>query len=426
MKFLIILSILWGIIFADIFNLKHWKKNQTFGTYLNSFGIDSTKIYAKINAEDLKFISSIEEGTLFFESVKDNKLQKLLIPLGEEMQIYLKKENNGSNNYSFDIIPINYKTIKDKVSIKIDKGCYIDLQNKINNPSLALYLKNIFSNYVDFGKLQKGDIINIEYTQKSINHTPWGKAIIKAALIKSKNKEFFAIKKQDGYKIFSNTDSIKSKVYTKKVIKNRYLSFRKPLSHLRVTSKFTYKRWHPLLHRYRPHLGVDFGAKKGTPIYSIADGRVIYAGWMRGYGKVVKISHRAKFVSLYAHQSKIFVKQGEKVKKGQKIGAIGSTGRSTGPHLHLGLYKNSHPVNPLKYINKKIKIGTFTKKIFINKKDYNLLLSNKDKKVYNSLKILSSSNPYKWKSLDKVININIKESQNVRRIKLSSSKGAIK
>ena len=129
--------------------------------------------------------------------------------------------------------------------------------------------------------------------------------------------------------------------------------FGRPLDKLRVTSTFSLRRWHPILHRYLPHYGVDFGAKIGTPIHATYDGKVIYAGWMRGYGRVVKIKHPHGYVSLYAHQSKIAVRVGQHIKKGQTIGYVGRSGRATGPHLHFGLYKNSKAVNPQGYIEKR-------------------------------------------------------------------------
>ena len=419
------------VIEAQEFALKSWPKGLSFGEYLKKHNIDATKFYATINPEDLKFISNIEGGVSYFENIKNGTLKELLIPLGEEMQIYVKKEKKkdvNSSGYSFDIIPINYKVIKDKVSINIENGCYSDLLKEINNPHLATHLKKIFSEYVDFLKLQKGDKVTISYQQKSIAGMPWGEAEIKSAYIKQKDKEFFAIKTKDGYKIFTNSDILPSSSYkVKKIKKDKYITFRKPLSHLRITSKFTYKRWHPILHRYRPHLGTDFGAKRGTPIYAIADGKVIYAGWMGGYGKVVKILHGDGFVSLYAHQSKMKVKAGQVVKAGEQIGSVGNTGRSTGPHLHLSLYRYGKHKNPMKYINKKIKVGTTFKKIVINSKKSGSVLTQKEKIVYNTLKKLSATNthPYKWKTLDKSVNITIKrEKRDATRIKLPSRKGA--
>ena len=125
---------------------------------------------------------------------------------------------------------------------------------------------------------------------------------------------------------------------------------RKPLNHIRVTSGFTHRRFHPILNRWKAHLGTDFGAKRGTPILAAADGKVIFSGWKGGYGKVIKIRHADNYVTLYAHQSRLKVKRGQRVSKGQVIGYVGSTGRSTGPHLHFGVYKNGRAINPMRVV----------------------------------------------------------------------------
>jgi len=412
-------------IVAQEFAIKHWPKGLSFGEYIEQYNIDASRFYAKVNPEDLKFLSLIEGGALYFEKANDGVLEELLIPLGEEMQMHVKKESNASE-YSFDIIPIDYKVIKDTVSFEIENGCYTDLLKSINNPHLATYLKKIFSDYIDFSKLQKGDKVTIKYKQKSLKGMPWGEPEIEAAFIEHKKSEFFAVKEKEGYKVFINNQSpIKEQ---KKIIKKaQYISFGKPLPRLKVTSKFTYKRWHPILHRYRPHLGTDFRGKRGTPIYALASGKVIYAGWMRGYGKVVKIAHSNGFVSLYAHQSKIYVRGGERVKKGQKIGAVGNTGRSTGPHLHLSLYRYGKHKNPMKYINRKIKVGVIAKKVVIKTQKQAFSLTQKEKRVYNTLKKVSAKNThsYKWKTLEQSEHITIKrEKINANRVKLRSSKGA--
>lgn len=420
--FLLIFTIL--SLFSSEFKLKKWKDGETFGAYLTSYGIDSTKFYNQINPDDIKFLSAIQAGATFFENTKNGKLQETLIPLGEEMQIYIKNSKDG---YKFDIIPIKYKTVKDKFSINIQNSCFSDIKNVTNNPNLATYLKKIFTNYVDFTKLKKGDTVSVSYSQKSIDGIPWGDPIIKSAYIKSGSNEFLAIKKQDEYKIWSDKNST---TIIKKFLKaSKYKAFTNPLHRMRITSTFTYKRWHPILHRYRPHLGIDIGAPNGTPISAIASGKVIYAGWMRGYGKVTKIAHGGGYVSLYAHQSKILVKVGQRVKAHQIIGKVGSTGRSTGHHLHLGVYKRGKAINPFRVLHKIIKISNGvnrTVKIVKNIKNLSKALPYREKRVYNTLTKISPKNskPFVWKDLKNKIDIKIaKREKNDNRIKLSSAKG---
>jgi len=100
----------------------------------------------------------------------------------------------------------------------------------------------------------------------------------------------------------------------------------------------------------RMHEGTDFAASYGTPIYATADGVVIHAGWQSGYGKLVKIQHEFGIETRYAHQSEIRVKVGQRVSRGEQIGAMGSTGRSTGTHLHYEVRVGGQAVNPMTYI----------------------------------------------------------------------------
>lgn len=117
----------------------------------------------------------------------------------------------------------------------------------------------------------------------------------------------------------------------------------------RYTSGFGYRR-HPVTGGRRMHNGTDFAAPHGTDIFATADGVVIYAGWSSGYGKLVKIQHEFGIETRYAHMSRIRVSKGQRVSRGQQIGDMGSTGQSTGTHLHYEVHVNGKPVNPMNYI----------------------------------------------------------------------------
>jgi len=239
---------------------------------------------------------------------------------------------------------------------------------------------------------------------------------IKIAMYESRGTKKFIYADEDGYGYTTNKKSqayqVKGKkkvTYTRRVpITSKEARFGMPLRHARITSSFSRRRYHPILKRYRPHHGTDFGARRGTPLLAVNSGKIIYASRMGTYGKVVKIRHNAGYVSLYAHQSRIRVKHGQWVKKGDIIGYVGSTGRSTGPHLHFGLTKNGRWVNPMKVLRIKSAGGTKLKK-FTKFKD---TTTTKYKKVLikdahkNKAKLLAymlnEKKPFVWKNIEKM------------------------
>ena len=130
----------------------------------------------------------------------------------------------------------------------------------------------------------------------------------------------------------------------------KFVPLRKPLAgELEMTSPFGV-RIDPFLHEPSMHTGMDFRANVGDPIYATAAGRVIKAGWDGGYGQMVEIEHGEGLSTRYGHMSEIGVTVGQRVRAGQVIGRVGSTGRSTGPHLHYETRVNGEAVNPEKFL----------------------------------------------------------------------------
>jgi murein DD-endopeptidase MepM/ murein hydrolase activator NlpD len=117
-----------------------------------------------------------------------------------------------------------------------------------------------------------------------------------------------------------------------------------------LTSAFSSMREHPILHLARPHEGIDVTAPMGSPIEAPAAGTVIDAGWETGYGNTITIDHGYGIVTKFAHASKLLVKKGQHVDRGQRIALVGNTGLATGPHLHYEVHVNGRPVDPLKYV----------------------------------------------------------------------------
>jgi murein DD-endopeptidase MepM/ murein hydrolase activator NlpD len=121
------------------------------------------------------------------------------------------------------------------------------------------------------------------------------------------------------------------------------------LNFRRISSYYSGRRLHPILKVYRPHHGLDYSAPVWTPVSALGDGKVIFAGYKGGYGKLVIIRHHNGYETYYGHLAKITknIRTGKTVGQGQVIGNVGNSGLSTGPHLHFEIRINNHPVNPL-------------------------------------------------------------------------------
>jgi len=310
----------------------YWKSGMDFKSYLKEHNI-STNIIKSLDSEDAQLISEIGDRRKFYELIASNGvLLQSLIPIGEELELHLFLTKRG---YKLEIIPIEYKKDTFIAHFSITKNLYKDIIKKTKNPKLADEFVKILNHSLDFKQLQKGDRVAVVYDQKMRLGRAIGTPDIKVAMVEKNGIKYYIFKFFDGKYYNENGEPLD----------NWYIT--KPLNTLRVTSPFTYRRLHPILHRYRAHLGVDLKAKRGTPIYAVADGVVTFAGDLGGYGNVVKIKHKDEYLSLYAHQSRIKVQKGDIVKRGDIIGYVGSTGRSTGAHLHFGLYQNKRAINPM-------------------------------------------------------------------------------
>ncbi len=311
-----------------------WPQGESFLHYLAHHDMPQS-IYWNLDKEAKELCEEIRAGAPYYTMTDDNgtTIEQVLIPVNEELQIHLVKTKEG---YRFEMIPVIYRKIEDIFALPIRRSPYQDIIEATHNRKLAHAFVDAFKNSFDFTRLRKGDELAVAYEEKMRLGEPYGLPVIRAAMIEQHKKPHFLFRFHDRY-------------YDEKGKEVEGFVFRKPVNHVRITSRFTLRRWHPILHRYRAHLGVDFGGRVGTPIYAAADGRIIFAGRLGGYGNVIKIRHRDGFMTLYAHMHRFRrgMHRGKYVKKGQVIGYIGSTGMSTGPHLHFGLYKNGRPVNPL-------------------------------------------------------------------------------
>lgn len=362
--------------------VKHstWKKHLTFEEYLKKYDI-SNNILDTLDEDDVLLVSDIKRNQKFYELIASNGiLLQSLIPVGEELQLHLRKTYSG---YELKVIPISYQKGTYIALLSIKSNPYKDITNSVKNRSLAKEFVNLVKESANFKEIKLGDKIAIVYTQKMHLGQPIGTPNIKVAMLETKDKRYFIFKHSDGK--YYNEDG-------EELVK-KYMG--KPLKHIRITSSFTKRRFHPILKRWKAHHGTDFGAKRGTPILAVADGEIIFSGRMGGYGNVIKIQHKDNYVTLYAHQSKLKAKKDEFVKKGDIIGYIGNTGRSTGPHLHFGLYKNGIPIDPMRLVKLSPDgLKGREKRAFLNRK-------RRYEKIIN--KILDENlTSYIWNTIDKM------------------------
>jgi murein DD-endopeptidase MepM/ murein hydrolase activator NlpD len=198
--------------------------------------------------------------------------------------------------------------------------------------NVATQLADVFATDLDFHRqLRNGDTFSVVYEALTADGEPitWGPSTagrVLAADFVSNGHSYSAVwfKDAQGKGAYYNLDG-QSK-------KRAFLA--SPMEFSRVTSGFA-MRMHPILNSWKQHKGVDYGAPAGTAIRAVGEGTVDFAGWQNGYGNVVEIRHSNQRSTLYAHMSHIDVKRGAHVEQGQRIGAVGSTGWATGPHLHF-------------------------------------------------------------------------------------------
>ena len=206
--------------------------------------------------------------------------------------------------------------------------------------ALASEMEDIYQWTVDFFGIQAGDKFTVIYDEKFIDTLSVGIGRIWGAKFTHKGKDIYAIPFIQGGKLQYWEEDGGS--LRKQLLKA-------PLKFTRISSKFSNARLHPVLRKYRPHHGVDYAAPVGTPVRAVADGTVTYKGYNGAAGNMLKIKHPGNLQSGYLHLRGFAkgVKVGARVSQGQVIGYVGSSGRSTGPHLDFRIWKGGRAINPL-------------------------------------------------------------------------------
>ena len=335
-----------------------WSNKLTFLGFLKKHGIPQ-KTYYKMHKEDKELIQEIRAGQSYSINRKKGRITTINIPVSDELMLQLRNSKKG---YSYKYVEIPYDLIERTISIKMRYGFKKDLHKATKTWFYGKELEEVYSKSIPFNKMKKGDRIILFYTQRYRNNKPYTSPQIDACLIEINRKPFYGFL-MDNEKYYDSLGNQYKRTYRTRFIR--------PVPNMkRISSGFTHRRYHPIHRRYRPHLGIDYAARSGSRIIASSKGKVIYKGWKGGYGRTIKIKHANGLTTLYAHMRGYAkgVNKGSWVGQGRTIGYVGTSGRSTGPHLHFGLYKGNRAVNPARYVKKPI-----AKVVRIKGKAYNKL-----------------------------------------------------
>lgn len=221
----------------------------------------------------------------------------------------------------------------------INSSLYQTLVEQEASPILAIEMANVYAWTIDFYSIQKGDNFNVVYEERYVGDKFIGIGKVLAANFNHYGRDYYAYRfEQDGITNYFDAEG--------NSLKRAFL--KSPLEYGRLTSGFTMRRFHPVQKVNKPHLGTDYAAPTGTPILATGDGVIIESAYKKYNGNYVKIKHNSTYTTQYLHMSKRNAKTGQRVKQGEVIGYVGSTGLATGPHVCYRFWKYGSQVNHLK------------------------------------------------------------------------------
>ena len=372
-RFLLLFLITTSLFSSHVENFR-WTNGDSYLIFLEKQNLPMKPLYYNLDKDDQRLTEEMRAG-IHCSILKDdtNSILQLLLPLIDELQIHIYKEKD---KYKFEAIPIVSSTKTEAFTLKISHSPYYDIIKATGSKKLAEIFVSSFKYSLNFKvDLRKGDTLVMIYDQKYRLGKPFSMPTLKVAMIEMRKKEHFVYLNDDG------------RFYDEKAHEVEGFLLARPVRGARISSRFTKRRYHPVLKKWKAHLGVDYAARRGTPIVAAGSGKVIYCARMGSYGNLVKIRHADGYETRYAHMKSFRrgMYRGKRVKKGQTIGYVGTTGRSTGPHLHFELRKHGRAINPLRVVQvttKKLK-GKQKKAFLKLKKNYdesiNLHLKNETK-----------------------------------------------
>ncbi|ARA92878.1 peptidase M23 [Rhodothermaceae bacterium RA] len=316
------------------------RRNQTFSDILAEHNVPPGQVFRLArSAEDVFSVRRIQAGKTL-RIYRDDSLQAARYLVYQPDPItYVVFSLDDSLNVRIGERPVH--TVRRSVEGVITRSLYEALAEQGVNPLLAVRLSEVYAWQIDFFRIQPGDGFSIVYEEQVIDDEPVGIGSIVAARFSHFGQDFYAFRfeREEGTDYFDEQGNSLRKAFLKA-----------PLEYYRLTSRYNPNRFHPVLKRRRAHLGTDYAAPTGTPIRATGDGVVIEAGYTRGNGNYVKIRHNGTYTTGYLHMSRFArgIQRGTRVRQGDVIGYVGSTGLATGPHVCYRFWKNGVQVDPLR------------------------------------------------------------------------------
>ena len=317
------------------------KQNQTLGALLSNAGVPFQTIQKLVENCKGKFsVTSNFRVNKPYMLIKDkvNKEPKHLV-FQPNVYEYFVFDLSGSHEVKRVEKPIEIQMTT--VDGEINSSLWETLISQGISFEAASKMEDALQWSVDFSHTQKGDRFKMIYDKKFIEGEEVGVGQVYAAYYNREGKGSYAIWFDDGdHKGFYDLEG--------RAIASNFL--KAPVKYTRISSSFNKNRFHPILKRVRPHLGTDYAAPYGTPIYAVGNGVVTEAAFTKGNGRFVKIKHDNVYQTQYLHMSKFAtgIKPGTQVAQGEVIGYVGSSGLATGPHVCFRFWKNGVQVNHLR------------------------------------------------------------------------------
>jgi murein DD-endopeptidase MepM/ murein hydrolase activator NlpD len=317
------------------------ERNATLAGSLQEYLPPSTIHTLVESARPVYNLARVSVGRPFGLTLEgDGLLKAFTYGIDELRTLRVVRDGDG---FKADVLTRTYDTQVETFGGSIESSLFNAVEASGAEDQLALDLAEVFAYDVDFNtEVQRGDSFRAAVETLSLDgrFVRYGR-ILAAEFVrggKPLRAVFFDGASGRGY-------------YTPEGRPTRRAFLRSPLKFTRISSHFTQHRFHPVLGVVRPHLGVDYAAPIGTPVFAAGSGVVVLAGWQGGYGQTVRLRHPNGYETLYGHLSRILVRRGQRVAQGDSVGRVGQTGLATGPHLDYRMLRNGVFIDPLKLVS---------------------------------------------------------------------------